>query len=195
MTPNQRLLDLYREATPDQVARGRAWYDNFRAACKAMSHGYRTPLDRVVHVAAATSPACHVRTNLRWTREAVASGGTARVGRYPNAMAPRVTAALAGDFEAVGGLKVQHFARAILGDRQAVVLDRWALRAVGHDRDTCTPKQYVRFALEYFDSAVTVGEHPRDFQAIVWIVLRERATASNGRPLGLADLNDLLEAA
>ncbi len=185
------LLTLYHEATPDQVKRGREWYPAFRAECRGMSHGYRVKLDRVVHVAAATSPACHVRTNLAWTREAVRTNGAARVGRYPNAMAPRVASALEGDFTMVRGLKVRNFVRAILGDTSAVVLDRWALRAVGHDRDSCTPAQYARFAQAYSEAAHSVGETPRDFQAIVWIVLRERATASNGRPLGLADIHDL----
>lgn len=187
----ERLIGLYHEATPEQAQRGREWYDDFRAACRGMSHGYRTPLANVVHVAAATSPACHVRTNLAWTREAVRTNGAARVGRYPNAMAPRVRAALDGRHEAVGGLKVRHFARAILGDTSAVVLDRWALRAVGHHADSCTPNQYARYAAVYTEAAEAVGETPRDFQAIVWIVLRERATASNGRPLGLADIRDL----
>lgn len=191
----ESLLTLYHEATPDQRERGRTWYADFRAECKRTSHATRTKLPRVVHVAAATSPACHVRTNLRWTREACASNGAAKVGRYPNAMRPRVLAALDGDFDAVGGLKVRNFARAILGDASAVVLDRWALRAIGHHSDSCTPGQYARFAQAYSEAAHSVGETPRDFQAIVWIVLRERATASNGRPLGLADIHDLREAA
>jgi hypothetical protein len=159
-----------------------------------MSHGYRTKLDRVVHVAAATSPACTVRTNLAWTREAVRTNGAARVGRYPNAMAPRIRAALDGDLLAVGGLKVTNFARAILGDTDAVVLDRWALRAAGHGRITCTEKQYARIADEYRTAARSVGETPRDFQAIVWVVSRDSATRSDGRPQGLADINTLLEA-
>ena len=189
------LVGLYHEATPEQIARGREWYDGFRAKCKAISHGYRTPLTHVVHVAAATSPGCHVKTNLAWTREACRTKGAADVGRWPNAMRPRVLAALQGDYAKVGGLKVRNFAAGILGDSRAVVLDRWALRAAGHGRDSCTAKQYARIAADYTTAAEHVGEHPRDFQAIVWIVLRDRAVASNGRPLGLADLDDLEVAA
>jgi hypothetical protein len=91
----------------------------------------------------------------------------------------------------VGGPKVTAFYRAIIGDTDSVVLDRWALRAAGHPRDTCTPLQYRRYAGTFREAAAECGETPREFQAIIWIVLRERYTRRNGTRVRLADIHNL----
>jgi hypothetical protein len=95
----------------------------------------------------------------------------------------------------VGGLKVTSFYRAIMGDPDAVVLDRWALRAVGHDRDTCTPLQYARYSAMYSEAAHAVGESPRDFQAIVWTVMREAMTRLDGASVKLVDIHNIRRSA
>jgi hypothetical protein len=181
------LLDIYRRATPGQRVRGTVWYTQYRAECARIARETGTPLRRVVATAAITSPDAQLVSNMNWTRAACESGGAAKVGRYPNAMHARYAPILAGNVSplaGVGGHKVTAFYRAILGDPDAVVLDRWALRAVGHDRDTCTPAQYARYAAMYREAAREVNETPRDFQAIVWTVLRE-----NGRAK-LVDIHD-----
>ena len=180
------LAETYSLATPDQIARGRAWYDTYRAACDEIAAEHETPLDAVVATACITSADAQLAANVGWTRRAVASGGAEAAGRYPNTMQARYAPILDGSVPPEDGLgngpKVRAFYRAILGDPDAVVLDRWALRAAGHHRDTATPKQYQRIADEYRAAAAAVGERPRDFQAIVWIVTRESAVRADGRP-------------
>lgn len=188
-TTLDNLLALYSEATPEQRANGRAWYGRYRAACARVARETGTPLRRVVATAAITSPDAQLSTNLRWTREACETRGAARVGRYPNAMRAKYGPILRGEarpVDTVGGDKVTAFYRASIGDTNAVVLDRHALRAAGHHRDTATPVQYRRIEADYRAAAAAVGETPRDFQAIVWAVQRE-----NGRAR-LTDVHDLI---
>lgn len=190
-TTTARLLALYHESTAEQRENGRHWYDRFATGCGRIARQTGTPLRRVVATAAITSPDAQLSTNLAWTRTACETRGAALVGRYPNAMAAKYRPILAGEAApgaTVGGDKVTNFYRAILGDTDAVVLDRHALRAAGHLRDTATPLQYRRIAEQYRAAAAAAGESPRDFQAIVWVVLRERGRAR------LVDIHDLLAA-
>lgn len=185
------LLDTYARATIEQAVRGRLWYADYLRECRSIARDSGVPLRRVVAVAAITSPEARVSTNLAWTRLACATWGSVAVGRYPNVMRARYAPILRGEvrpIDGVGGDKVASFYRAILGDTDSVVLDRWALRAIGHARDTCTPKQYREYAAEYRHVARSVHESPAHFQAIVWIVLRDAATRSDGAKQGLTDL-------
>lgn len=187
------LLDTYAQATPEQRERGRAWYREYRRECARIARETRTPLRRVAATAAITSPDAQLVSNMRWTRSACETQGAAKVGRYPNTMHARYAPILAGNVSplaGVGGLKVTSFYRAIMGDPNAVVLDRWALRAVGHDRGTCTPLQYARYSAMYSEAAHAVGESPRDFQAIVWTVMREAMTRPDGASVKLVDIHD-----
>lgn len=192
MTAVADLVAIYRDATPAQIARGRDWYPGARRKCSAIARDTATPLRRVVGVLAVTSPDCQLATNLGWARKACDSPG-ASVGRYPARMS-RVSAEIVrGERRPsdVGGPKVAAFYRAIIGDTDAVVLDRWALRAAGHTRDTATPRQYDRIAADFREAAAIVGETPRDFQAVIWIVLRDRLTRSDGTAVRLADIHEL----
>ena len=187
------LLDTYRRATPAQRERGREWYRDFRRECARIARETDTPLRRVVATAAITSPDARLSTNVSWTRQACVTRGAAKVGRYPNAMHARYAPILTGAVrpqDGVGGRKVTSFYRAILGDSDAVVLDRWALRAAGHGRDTCTDKQYDAIAGLYREAAFLMHETPAAFQAIVWIVLRDSAVRSDGARQGLTDLRE-----
>lgn len=194
MNARDALLALYADATPEQRQRGRDWYPAYRRHCARIARETGAPIRRAVATAAILSPDAQLRTNLDWARTACQSRGAAAVGRYPNAMRARYAPVLTGDCapsDACTGDKVRNFYRAILGDPDAVVLDRWALRAVGFERKSPTPLQYARIAETFREAAAAVGETPRDFQAIVWIVLRERAERADGRTVRLADIHDL----
>ncbi len=193
LTSAAPLIALYRQATPDQVERGRRWYPATLRRCRRIARETGTPLRRVVATMAITSPDAQLRTNVAWTETACASHGTARVGRYPNTAHKRYGPVLTGDVTpsaACSGDKVKNFYAAILGNVDAVVLDRWALRNAGHHRDNATPLQYARIANLYRDAASLVDEEPRAFQAILWIVARERHSR-NGYPVRLADIDEL----
>ncbi len=78
--------------------------------------------------------------------------------------------------ETFGDLKVQNFYRALKGDKDAVVIDRWMSQVLGFKNDALKPEQY-RFATEVIkDLARDADVTPRQFQAALWAAARgERA--------------------
>src|SRR5262245_40151455 len=93
------LSSIYVDASPEQLDRGRGWYDAFRGECEAISDLTATALERVVAAAAILSPNCQVQTNLDYTLRACQSGGDEAVGRYPNVMQERYAPILRGERE------------------------------------------------------------------------------------------------
>lgn len=183
-----RLVSLYCSADEDTRQRGRDWYPTMRRIVARIARETGTPVRRAVATAAITSPDAQLATNVAWTRTACANHA-AKVGRYPNTMAARYGRILRGEIapeRGCGGLKVRSFYRAILGDTDAVVLDRWALRVAGHHRDTATDLQYARIAEIYRIAAAVVGETARDLQAILWTQARD------GHRARLTDVHDLI---
>ena len=69
------------------------------------------------------------------------------------------------------GPKIRAFYRALLGDDEAVVIDTWMLRALGH-HEKPTPKQYKRLAQRVRREARRRGIPPAVWQAIVWCKAR-----------------------
>jgi hypothetical protein len=188
------LLERYALATPDEIRRGREWYDAARRECRAMAREYGQPLSRVAGILAVTSPDAQLAANLRWTREILAGERTA--GRYPSDQAPKVAAILAAHpskvRQLVTGPKVSAFYAAIMGDADVLVIDRWASYAAGGPKDRVPGVRAKRaFAAAYRAAAASVGETVRDFQAIVWIQARESTpVVRRGRTLipKLADI-------
>lgn len=170
------LVDAYRRASGEQRERGRAWYPNAGRKVRRIARRTGTTVARTACTMAITSPDAQLVTNLAWTERACETGGAAKVGRYPNAMHGRYAPVLAGTvapLAALRGPKIRNFYRGIMGDVYSVCIDRWALRAAGWPADTVTPRQYERVAAAYREAAALCGETPRDFQAIVWTVVRE----------------------
>lgn len=171
------LLDLYAAADKDVRRRGRSWYPQTRRLLRELADKHDRPLSQVVAVFAITSIAAQLQTNLRWTDEVLA--GIRTGGRFPNVQAPLLAGALSARHPSrfVRGPKVSAFYRALMGDKNAVVLDRWAARAAGfpvsdekHDLPVTVRRE---MAAAYAEAAEACRESVRDFQAIVWIVKRE----------------------
>lgn len=190
-----RLLALYDRATDAQLRHGRSWYGTARRvlAREARAHGATTA--QAAAVFAITSPDAQLVHNLAWTREALRTNGAARVGRYPARMTAAVREALASRRPGryATGPKVRPFYRAIMGDRDALVLDRWALRAAtGDDRPTVANRRTAEAA--YREAAALRGESPRDFQAIVWTVARDDAVSARYGRVRYIDIHELVMA-
>jgi hypothetical protein len=193
--PVAELVALYESANPDAVKRGRKWYRTARRECESIARDTGYSVAQVAAVMAITSPDAQLRTNIDWTREACESRGSSKVGRYPSAMMPKVRAALA-DARRPGqyatGPKVSAFYRGIMGDREALVVDRWAAFAAGYPRSAkLTTKARREIERAYRIAAERVGESLRDFQAIVWIAVRESTlTLRRGHlvPVRLVDI-------
>lgn len=187
------LLALYAQADADTVRRGREWYSAARAECAAIAADTGYTLAQVAAVMAITSPDAQLKTNIAWTRRACESRGRAKVGKYPNAQRAKIRGALKdandpGRFAA--GPKVSAFFAAIVGDESAMVVDRWAAFAAGHEDRQKVPGAKVRRVIEeaYRQAAAIVGETVAAFQAIVWIIVRESTVRADGRINRLGDI-------
>lgn len=181
-----RLTRRYRQLDGDVITRGLMWYpEAFRQMeSLAAETGYLT--EQAVAVMAITSRAAHLTNNIQWTELSLRSGGTVPVGRFPNIMTPLVKRVLddpAAIPDCVSGPKVEPFFRAIMGDESAVVLDRWALLAAGHAYGSRAPDPGpLRRSFEeaYRRASKIVGIAARDFQAIIWIAVRESTETKLG---------------
>lgn len=169
------LLELYSSADKGTRIRGRRWYPLTRRALKELAVRYDRPLSQVVAVFAITSVAAQLKTNLAWTEQILQ--GDRMGGRYPNVQGPLVMGALSAYHPSrfVTGPKTGAFYRALMGDPNAVVIDRWAARAAGWDDSANAIPVRRRREMEaaYREAAAEVGERVRNFQAITWLVLRE----------------------
>lgn len=198
------LVALFESATDAQVARGRDWYPAARRWAANLADETGLTVAQVVAILAITSPGAQLVTNLEWTervarqwhRARTSHRGSryARVGRFPNAMAPKLRNVLRDPAAAeayVTGPKVSAFHRAILGDDSALVIDRWAFRAATGSPDLNLLRPTLRTAVEsaYERAAAIVGEPIRAFQAVVWIALRE--STPNGRSGTVHRLRDI----
>lgn len=188
------LVNLYRTGTAEQRDRGARWYDTAHAACDRIARDTGMDTARVVAVFAITSPDAQLVTNLKWTRTWAENPGT-KVGRYPGRMVRACWTAMAAanPAEAVTGPKVRAFYDAIMGDRDALVLDRWALRlATGSDATTVGNRREAERL--YREAAAELKVPVRDLQAIIWTIGREamtRADLKHTATVTLVDIHDI----
>lgn len=163
-----RLLALYAVATPGQKAEGREWYRVARDLAEIIGDG---DVRLGAGLIAAFSPATGWKITVRNAQDMAA-------GKVPGTLGCNVRNAarmLAGeDFEQVlTGPKTLAFARAIAGDTDSIVIDRWAIRAaLGGTWERVTNRQYKIIAEAYREAARITGERPAHFQAITWLVER-----------------------
>lgn len=183
------LVSLFAKCSPDTVRRGREWYDAAAAIVADIAAETGRTREQVAAVLAITSVDVQLGTNVAMTRRACKNGGRT-AGRYPNGQRPKVRAALRSDSpgEYATGPKVSAFYRAVLGDRDALVLDRWALRAAGVREKSPSRTERAQVADAYRTAAAIVGEHVRDMQAALWVHVRETTPRRDGRLVRLADV-------
>jgi hypothetical protein len=96
-------------------------------------------------------------------------------GAYPRQRNKALDILVGGSWpgDVLTGPKERAFWLAIIGDANAVVIDRWAARAAGFDPERITPPRWNEMADAYRNVAAWVHETPRNFQAIVWTTIRE----------------------
>jgi hypothetical protein len=179
----EALIETYRRSTPSVRRRGRSWYPEARRRLERLARENERPLAQAVAVFAITSIDAQLRTNFRFTEGVLR--GERRAGRYPTFQEPLIRSALATRYPGrfVRGPKCNAFYRAIMGETEALVLDRWSARAaglqLGKRRDLNVT---IRRELDdaYREAARLCGESVRAFQAIVWIVTRESTPTKRG---------------
>jgi hypothetical protein len=168
MSELEILIERYERSTPSIRRRGRTWYPetNRRLTLMAQETG-RSPAQAVA-VFAITSMNTQLLSNFRLTEQVLK--GERNFGCYPTFQTPLITAALASRYPGrfVRGPKCTAFYKAIMGDTNALVLDRWAARAAGWDVRTFNMTTRRILDAAYREAARLCGETVRAFQAIAW---------------------------
>jgi len=190
MSELMTLVERYESSTPTIRRRGRTWYPEAFRMLSGMAQETGRTTAQAVAVFAITSANTQLLANIRYT-EAILRGERTH-GCYPVVQTPLVKGALSTTRPQrfVTGPKCSAFYKAIMGDTNALVLDRWAARAAGFDNgrgDISGPRRRVLDAA-YREAAALCGETVRAFQAVVWIVVRESTPKSSGVIPRLADI-------
>ena len=182
MSPEaQNLIDLYqRNAQREQDIR---WYADAREAIEARAAAIGLPANVYTGIVAAASASTRWQTKdgrlfnldradiiIRWHR------GELDSPRHMPSVVSAATRVLEGaDPETVLGPKTRAFYLALLGGDH-VVLDRWALRAIGYKRETVKEREVDAAAAPYFEAATTLGILPSELQAATWTQIRRETT-------------------
>lgn len=166
------LLEHYHKARGTVLEqRGRTWYADARQACTRLAQAHGVALETAAGVVAALSPRIQWANNLRQADNALAGRRVAALGVSVR-KAARIVAGECPTVVLATGPKTLAFWRALCGNLDAVVLDVWMLRALGHESDRVTDRQYRLFAETVRQYADIVAERPAVFQAIVWCSIR-----------------------
>lgn len=80
-----------------------------------------------------------------------------------------------------GGRKVNNFAKALMGDPSAVVVDRWMMRAFFGKaaKDVPSPAEYDFIEHQVHELAKTHGMTPADVQAALWFSVKKESEAAD----------------
>jgi len=170
------LRNVYQRATRLDIAEGRLWYPTARGELYDLAKQYGYPLKRVAFAAAALS------NNMEWGQNvalaehvcwAVRNAVPAR-GHYPACLSKAVRILRDGEYAALSGPKVEPFARALLGDMRAAVVDRWMYRAAG-ESGWVTEFRTRNIAVALRALARECGRPVAVIQAIIWVTIRREA--------------------
>lgn len=172
-----RITKIYHQASPSTRRAGRRWYPRVLNWLQAMSNQGVIPVENLTAAFAALSP------RIKWRRNCIAlvdllAGREVRDGFRANTYKAKEllwSNDPIADLNSKGWAhKTTAFAKAILGDCQAVTLDTWILKALDLTaNDIKRAKQYARVVQEFRIAAELVNETPRDLQAIVWLHTKE----------------------
>lgn len=142
------------------------WYDRER---HELARDFGTWTRPFLAIAAATSANASVSANASLALKAFRqyARGEPFTG-YLDAVIDNLNRIREGNY-VLKGPKIRAFALALLGDRHAVVVDRWMYRAY----ETESREAVVQ---NLRADAAKAGLYPRDFQAAVWCGIRGRGT-------------------
>lgn len=170
-TYSTRFRNLLATATVFDIPAAERWYDDARAFAESLRPGTGWSLEVSASVVSAFSPRVTWAHNKRKAAE-YSQGITPKGLRSHVAAADRC---VADGFNGLRGLKTNAFARAIAGDRDAVVVDVWMCRAAGLDKDAPTVRQYRAIANAVREVASAYNMEPATMQALLWILVRGKA--------------------
>ena len=169
----RRLARLLQDATPGNMESASTWYEDAYLVAVDVAGRLGVPVENAAAIIAALSPRVRWSTNITLAIDFAAGREIKGLG---NSIRSAERARVEG-IDALKGVKVNAFAKAIAGDDDAIVIDVWMMRAAGFmDRDAPTIVQYREIASAIRSLAVAWGVTPRTMQALLWILIRGGAS-------------------
>ncbi len=172
-----RILGVYDAATDDEHSDGRQWYPAANAIARIVGDGLGIGTDGGAGIVAALSPQCSWDENVV---RALAFADGDSVGGLADGLRKAVRIG-AGEHPAavLGGRKVRSFYANIIGNVNAVTVDRHAV-AIVFDRPLSDreikilerPGPYTMIASAYRAAARRLGIAPSELQAVTWLAWR-----------------------
>lgn len=160
--------NLLLQATLGQVEEASVWYRDAEEVAEEVARNLDATLEVGASVVSAFSPRERWSSNIT---KAVAFSLGHEVKGLPNNLR-MAQASLELGFDALKGPKTNAFARAIAGDKEAVVIDIWMCRAVGLPTDSPSQTQYTELSRAVRKVAQEFGLTPRTTQALIWVIVR-----------------------
>lgn len=177
MTKTKKLLGMIKANAADAT-----WYDQTGTELQAL---FGQDAELVAKFLAATSNNATVSANASLALKALKQhkAGEPFTGYLPTVI-DNLNRVVKG--EAIGelnGRKVDNFVKALMGDPDAVVVDRWIMRAFGFNSGTApTDLQYDFMENAIRQMAQAQGVTPRQAQAAIWFAVKNAAEAGKKRP-------------
>jgi hypothetical protein len=168
------FITLLRSATLFDLHAAEAWYDDAREFAESLRvQRPEWSLQVAASVVSAFSP------RVTWAHNKAKATQYAQ-GITPKGLRSHVDAAdrcVREGFNGLRGPKTNAFARAIAGDRDAVVVDVWMCRAAGLGKDAPTATEYraIADAIRAVAGTPAVCMAPATLQALLWIIVRGKA--------------------
>lgn len=187
----ENILRAYDAATPAERIEGAAWYPAALELAATIADTFGYTVVQAAKVIAATSAQTGWSANTTQAFRAV--GAYKQTGReFPEGIGLRsgrqwitICEILEGTYAGTSP-KWSAFAANIVGDKNAVTVDRHAMRvamADGVKYDSITLGNYRKIAAAYRIAAEARGVDPCDMQAIVWVSYRNAVRNASGRSL------------
>lgn len=152
-------------ATAQKGEIGRTWYEHAHSQILEAAPMLGTTPQRLADILALFSPRISVKRNIRFAVHYIQTGDFLH-----GTMRPTRAAIL--HYEATGeirGPKTSAFARAILNEPSAVVLDVWMARALCVPQAAFNRKPLLAKATSRIEKAASeLGWHPHETQAAIW---------------------------
>lgn len=170
----ERFISLLASATLFDLHAAMCWYDDAREFAESLRvQRPEWSLQVAASVVSAFSP------RVTWAHNKAKATQYAQ-GITPKGLYAHVNAAdrcVREGFNGLRGPKTNAFARAIAGDRDAVVVDVWMCRAAGLGKDAPNATEYraIADAIKALAGTPAVCMAPATLQALLWIIVRGKA--------------------
>ncbi len=176
-----RIVDTWMRATPANIEEGARWYAEGEALIDELAAEHDLTREAVAAVVAHLSPRTTWARNVEGARKLLATG------EAPGCLGANIDRALSAldsddPLATLNGPKTSRFALNLLGDREAVTVDVWAVRVALGDREDAEKVlaragMYLALEHAYRVAAQRIGADPVTVQATTWIVARNGRAA------------------